>query len=187
MTDTLTTARATVADARANLDAANAVLADAMSAYDNAAAVERNLRNDARQQAVIDAPKDGYYHTDGYGQHRYHRADYILPLGVGYAKVNVLDPDSFPFDGRGWVANGTVYIMSKPERTRPTRAFISSGLSTDQGDWAIGNVWECRHDQTGANLGTYTVVGIVQYGTDGQVIRTEGEVPTTKLSASVFK
>lgn len=172
----LTTAQANLAAAQADLDAAKAVVDAARRADYEARMTARADRNVAADTDAFVDPNPG----------RHHRADYILPLGAEYAKSNVLDPDTFAFGGAQWTANSTVYVMSKPERTRPTRAFMSGGGGVGD-DWRIGNVWECHHDQTGANLGTYTVVGIVVYGTDGQVIRTVGEVPATKLSVSVFK
>lgn len=89
--------------------------------------------------------------------------------------------DGLPYaDGGDWA-----YIMSKASRTRPTRAFVSSGQLGDE--WRIGNTHRARHDQTGANLGDYTVVGIVVYDRNGDVLVTVGDIPTTLLSVCVFK
>lgn len=166
--------------AQAKLDEANEVAWAARKA-------ESDAREAQREQAIQDDTDEAGYYGTSEDLAKVHEAGYILPLGKDYSKVNVLASDTFPFGGRKWMENATVYVMSKPERTRPTRAFVGSSGTNEHGEWAIGNVWKCYHDQTGANLGTYTVVGIVQYGTQGQVIKVVGEVPTTKLSLSVFK
>ena len=41
-------------------------------------------------------------------------APYILPLGTEYAKINPLDPETFPFGGSDWTRYSVVYILSKP-------------------------------------------------------------------------
>jgi hypothetical protein len=165
-----------VADAEAALAAARAeVRATERIAY--------NIRQAERAASAVALPDSAFIDEQ---PGRRHQADYILPLGEEYSKVNVLDPDSFPFGGPEWMVGSVVYVMAKPERTRPTRVFISGGGSVGA-DWRIGNVWRCRHDQTNALLGTYTVVGIVVYGADGEVIRTVGETPNVKMAAAVFK
>lgn len=86
-------------------------------------------------------------------------------------------PKSAEYFDEGQVA----YIMSKPERTRPTRVLTSFG---DLGPaWAIGTTHTLRHDQTWAKLGTYTVVGIATFRSGSKV----GEVPNRALSHAVFK
>ena len=62
-----------------------------------------------------------------------------------------------------------------------------SGGGGGNDDWDIGNTWTCRHDQTGAKLGDYTVVGVVLYDGEGNVARVIGEVPSAKLAGAVFK
>jgi hypothetical protein len=73
------------------------------------------------------------------------------------------------------------YILQKPERTRPTRIVMSSG---DLGNEFALDSWHVfRHDQTGALLGRYQVVGIARYDI-GQMV---GDVPNRMLAYSVFK
>lgn len=161
----VTTARNEVAIAREALAAAQANL-DA--ATDAAADVART----AADGTVVGRTDASFFATDPKWASR---DAIVLPTGE---KGRIAE---LPYaDAGDWA-----YIMSKPERTRPTRAFLSCG---DMGDaWNIGNTHTARHDQTGARLGDYTVVGIVIYGRDGQVLRTVGEVPTTMIAVSVFK
>lgn len=113
-------------------------------------------------------------------------ASYILPMGqdVCPGGMNPLDPATSPF-GTKWLMGGSFVVLSKPDRTRPTRIVFSSGPPSD--DWKIGATWDCRHDQTGARLGTYTVVGVVLYDDQGRVARVAGEVPNRRIMTAVFK
>jgi hypothetical protein len=56
------------------------------------------------------------------------------------------------------------YILWKREdnRSRPTRVLTSSGLIAG---WKLETVLELYHDQTGAQLGSYRIVGIVDFTT----------------------
>lgn len=111
-------------------------------------------------------------------------AAYVLPFGREYSKWNPLDPDSHPF-GKSWLAMSSALIVKKDERTRPTRIIHSSGLPSDND--RIGNRWTYRHDQTNHLLGDYEIVGIVVYGSDGEVALKAGNVPTTKMSLNTYK
>jgi hypothetical protein len=105
---------------------------------------------------------------------------HIAPLDD---RFHPLLPETAQF-GQGWMGGSVAYIMSKPERTRPTRVLISSGVLSGV---AIGHMAAVRHDQTGALLGRYTVVGVVEYDALGEVARVEGDVPDRKMAAAVFK
>ena len=73
------------------------------------------------------------------------------------------------------------YILQKPERTRPTRIVMSAG---DLGPGFALDTWhDFYHDQTGAQLGRYQVVGIARYDI-GQMV---GDVPDRALAYAVFK
>jgi hypothetical protein len=172
MTETLEQLQQNVRDAQAKLDEAQAVA-------DEARRVEYRTRNQAALDNILASPDSRFIsETDRGGV-----APYILPFERG-DMFNPMDPTTSPF-GQDWLAFDAAYIMSKPERTRPTRVFVSSGLLSES--WNIGNTWECRHDQTGTKLGDYTVVGIVFYDADGNVARTVGNVPDRKLAPAVFK
>lgn len=99
----------------------------------------------------------------------------ILPTDT---KVNPARPETA--DEPDYVGE-VLYILSKPERTRPTRVVSSAGLVGDR--FAIGKTNTYRHDQTWAKLGDYTTVGIVNTVTG----KSEGEVPNRVLALSVFK
>ena len=106
---------------------------------------------------------------------------YVAPLDQ---RFNPHDPATVEF-GQDWLSESVVYVMSKPERTRPTRVLISSG---DLGEaWDLGNKHFVRHDQGQNLLGRYSVVGIAHYDDAGNLAYTEGEVPDRKIAAAVFK
>lgn len=107
----------------------------------------------------------------------------VLPFGKDAGKWNAADVEGAYF-GKSWLAGMTSLICKKDERTRPTRIVFTSGL---EGDRYLGNSFDARHDQTGARLGYYTVVGFVEYDSEGEVLREAGDVPDMKLAQSTFK
>ncbi len=74
------------------------------------------------------------------------------------------------------------YVMFKTldERTRPTRVLTSFGALDG---WTLGTEHDLFHDQTGAQLGRYRVVGVHHFGSGEKA----GDVPDRKIKHSVFK
>jgi hypothetical protein len=170
-----------VEGARKQVEYARRVLNDAEVNLETALDLQRKRNN---RLALADALRgDLHCATPGFKG----RADYILPLGRDYEGINPFDPSTFPFGGAEWAANGVAYLLKKDERTRPTRLVFSGGGMVDTDRWGIGAQWDCRHDQTGARLGNYTVVGIVIYDGEGNVARYEGDVPDRRIKGAVFK
>jgi hypothetical protein len=118
-------------------------------------------------------------------------ADYILPYGREYSKWNPMDPTSHCF-GRDYMAGMIAVVLKRidqPRKAAATRVIVGAG-SEVYNDWKIGNVWRIRHDQTGAALGTYEVVGEVTYARneDGDAaVRDAIGVTDMKLSVACFK
>ena len=103
-----------------------------------------------------------------------HIAPYILPTGE---KMNPCSPETATYFDEGQVA----FIMQKEGSNKPTRVFTSfGGLG---GEWEIGTVHKCKHDQTGGTMGIFTVVGTAVYKTGEK----QGNVPDRKLAHAVFK
>lgn len=112
---------------------------------------------------------------------------YVLPFGREYSKWNVTDVENHPF-GQAWLTGMMGLICKRIDvpRNRPSRVIFASG-SQPAADDRVGNSFIARHDQTNAFLGEYEVVGIVVYGTNGNVVRIVGEVPSAKLSLNTYK
>jgi len=105
---------------------------------------------------------------------RYECWDFVLPTGE---QMNPSHPEGAVYFDKDQV----VYVMRRLDvpRTRPSRVITSFGrISND-----IGDKVSIFHDQTGAFLGDYELVGIREY-TSG---RTQGEVPDRLIPHSVFK
>ncbi len=100
----------------------------------------------------------------------------VLPTGEN---INPAKPAGAPYYAPDLVA----YVMFKlnEQRTRPTRVLTSAGLLGP--DWMLDMEHMLYHDQTGAQLGTYKVVGIHDFASG----ETAGDVPDIKMSHSVFK
>jgi len=149
---------------------------------------ERLDRMQAQARTEHDAKVDGMTPADLVDPDPQYRgvADYVLPFGREYGKWSALDPESHPF-GKQWLGQSSALICKRldQDRTRPTRIIHTSGVAG--GKDRIGNVWEYRHDQTGARLGEYEIVGVVVYGSDGSVALVAGDVPATKMSLSTYK
>lgn len=105
---------------------------------------------------------------------RYDRVDGILPTGKS---LNPARPEGADYYDPNLVA----YVMFKlnDERTRPTRVITSHGVAT----WNLGEKYSLYHDQTGAFLGDYEVVGIADFALGYAV----GDIPDRMLKHSVFK
>jgi hypothetical protein len=99
---------------------------------------------------------------------------WVLPTAT---KINPAAPQSATYYDPDQVA----YVMRRMDvpRTRPTCVATSFGTA----DGKIGDRWVFIHDQTGARLGEYEVVGIAIFKT-GETI---GEVPNANINHRVFK
>ncbi len=97
----------------------------------------------------------------------------VLPTGDS---LNVWRPGLSPW------ATGVVYVMWKTSdaRTRPTRVITSSGALSG---WKINEEFELYHDQTGAQMGRYKVVGVKDFST-GEFA---GQIPDLAIKHAVFK
>lgn len=118
-------------------------------------------------------------------------AEGILPYGQGYPKWNPMEPLEHPF-GAGYMSDSIAVVLKRvdqPRKAAATRVIVGAGSEMYEG-WTIGNVWKLRHDQTGAILGTYEVVGEVTYAEDEDeltVVRDAIGVTDMKLKVSCFK
>jgi hypothetical protein len=76
----------------------------------------------------------------------------------------------------------TLYVMWKTSdtRTRPTRVLASSGPLPG---WKIDSEHDLYHDQTGAQMGRYRVVGVKDLKSGEQA----GNVPDFSIKHAVFK
>lgn len=96
---------------------------------------------------------------------------HLLPT---HCSMNPARPEDAEYYDLGQVA----MILQKPGRTRPTRVATSFGAAE-----TLGSQLECYHDQTGAYLGRYTVVGFHVFETGERA----GIVPDRKFNHSVYK
>lgn len=99
----------------------------------------------------------------------------VLPTGE---TLNPRYPQGSPYYEKDLV----VYVMFKTTdaRTRPTRVLTSWGPLAG---WTLGTLHDLYHDQTGAQLGRYRVVGVKDFASGEQA----GDVPDYKIKHSVFK
>lgn len=109
-----------------------------------------------------------------YGSSRY---DAVAALPTGES-INPLYPQGATYYDPGQ----TAYVLFKRNeaRTRPTRVFTSFGNFPE---WRLGTVVHMQHDQTGAYLGEYEIVGIHHFGS-GEMA---GDVPDIKIKHCVAK
>lgn len=113
---------------------------------------------------------------------------YVLPFGREYGKWNPRDVENHPF-GQSWLGGTLALICQRTDENRsfPTRLIHTSGGPVPSPDDRIGLSFTARHDQTGAKLGVYEIVGIVVYAPDGSVARLVGDVPDRKYSLNTYK
>lgn len=114
---------------------------------------------------------------------------YVLPFGKGYPKWSPFDVDNAAF-GKSWLAGDTVLVCKRYDqhRTRPSRViFTSESIHKLSNRDKIGQRFTARHDQTGARLGEYEIVGLVGYDADGEVEVVVGDVPDVKYSVNTYK
>jgi hypothetical protein len=105
---------------------------------------------------------------------RYEPWDFVLPTGE---QMNPLHPEGAVYFDRGQ----SVYVLRRLDvlRSRPSRIVTTYGAT----DTAVGERVSVFHDQTGAFLGDYEIVGTHNFST-GAVV---GEVPNRLIPQSVFK
>jgi hypothetical protein len=169
--------REAVTEAAAKLAAAEAELM-------NARVAERAERL-ASRDVLIEAAPESAFRLDAptwTGER-----GYILPFGQGYGKWNPRDVENASF-GKSWLSGMVAIICFREdqERQHPSRLiFTSDGLPSERD--RIGARFTARHDQTGAKLGVYRIVGLVFYDRDGDVLRIEGDVPERKLAQATYK
>jgi hypothetical protein len=171
---------AAVAVARARFDEAKQELEEAQTLLDLAYAAQRTERWNAEYARASQA---SLYATNPGDDER----PYILPFGKDYPKWNPRDVENAAF-GKGWLAHMSVLMCKRTDvlRTKPSRMIFTSGVELPDRD-KIGQRFLARHDQTGAKLGEYEIVGILQYNQDGDVWRIVGEVPDEKFSQNTYK
>jgi hypothetical protein len=101
----------------------------------------------------------------------------VLPTGQSLNAANP-DPDKHPY----YDVDQVVYVLYKRDerRTRATRVLTS--FSPIEG-WQIGTVLSLRHDQTGAVLGSYKIVGVKEFATGEEA----GDVPDIAIKHAVLK
>lgn len=109
--------------------------------------------------------------------------DYVLPYGP--PKVSPFDVEHMPYGADNQLA--LVCTRTDQPRTRPSRLIFTGGGHRPDTLDRIGCSFRARHDQTGALLGTYAIVGIVAYGIGGHIVRIEGSVPDVKLALNTYK
>ncbi len=101
----------------------------------------------------------------------------VLPVGKS---LNPHRPDGTFFYTFG--KDLTVYVMWKTSdaRTRPTRVLTSAGPLPG---WKINAEFDLYHDQTGAQMGRYKVVGVKDFKSREQA----GDIPDIAIKHAVFK
>jgi len=105
---------------------------------------------------------------------RYEPWDFVLPTGE---QMNPMHPEGATYYGKDQV----VYVMRRLDvpRTRPSRIITSYGSL----HYPLGFRASVYHDQTGAFLGDYELVGTRDFSTG----ESQGEVPNRLIPQSVFK
>ena len=95
----------------------------------------------------------------------------VLPAG----RMNPRHPEQNEYHHESAV----LYIMAK-DGGKASRVLMSAGHLGDK--WPVGSVHSLFHDQSGAQMGWYHVVGYVS--AQGHML---GEVPDKSLAMAVFK
>jgi len=146
---------------------------------------EYGKRKATEYERLMELPDVWFYSDERHVDTR----PFVLPFGRGFAKFNPMsDEDRLNHAfGPEWTANSTAIICKKEERQGPTRLIWSSGLDTRGDSDKIGRRFIARHDQTGAILGQYKIVGLAFFGPDGKLCRTVGDVPSQKFAQSTYK
>ena len=106
------------------------------------------------------------------------RSDTVAALPVGES-INPANPDRSHYAfGAGQIA----YVLWKTseQRQRPTRVLTSYGTIPG---WTIGTEIHLHHGQTGAYMGQYKIVGVVDFDT----MESAGDVPDMKIKWQVCK
>lgn len=113
---------------------------------------------------------------------------YILPFGREHGKWNPRDVENAAF-GKSWLSGmyAIICLRTDQARSRPSRLIFSHGNPLREEQDKIGNYFMAKHDQTGAFLGEYRIVGIVAWNADGDVLRVVGDVPDVKYSQNTYK
>ena len=104
-----------------------------------------------------------------------YRGTAVLPVG------QTLNP-RYPHHSIYYDPKLVVYVMWKTSdgRTRPTRVLTSAGPLAG---WTLGSEHELYHDQSGAQMGVYKVVGVKDFASGEQA----GNIPNFKIKHAVFK
>lgn len=106
------------------------------------------------------------------------RGDTVAALPVGES-INPANPDRSHYAfGQGMI--GYVLFKLDDNRTRPTRVLTGYGAVPG---WTVGQAIHLHHDQTGAYMGHYKIVGVVDFDT----METAGDVPNIKIKWQVLK
>jgi len=108
---------------------------------------------------------------------RYEAWDFILPTGE---QLNPSNPEGAVY----YSPDQSVFVLRRldVQRTRPSRVVTGYGRADSYGV-SVGDRVSVFHDQTGAFLGDYELVGTRDFST-GQSV---GEVPNRLIPHSVFK
>lgn len=171
---------------RQNVKDAQEALVAAQKVEQEARYVEHKTRLQASLDEVMAAADEDFYTKNADAAPD---RPYVLPFGREYGKWDPRDVETSAF-GQDWLAGMTALVCQRidQDRSRPSRVIFTSdataGLRDSDG---IGSVFLARHDQTGAKLGVYKIVGLVIYGTEGEVARVVGDVPAGKYSQNTYK
>lgn len=173
----------TIQELEAQVREAQAALVAARETAAQARTAARAIQLTDATTRIIKAGEDEFFAT--FPDHDVR--PYILPFGREYGKWNPKDVDNAAF-GKGWLAGMFAMICKRTDqvRTRPSRLIFSSGSFPAESD-KIGQEFTARHDQTGAFLGEYQIVGLVMYDQEGNVARVVGDVPDVKYSQNTYK
>jgi hypothetical protein len=179
--------------ARENVKLAQAQLEAAEAEAEALRRAEYVERITSRFEAMMVLPDEAFYAGD---DARHDVRPYVLPFGTDYPKWNPTGQVEEHGFGETWTANSTAIICTRTDqdRTTPTRLIWTSGMvMPSKGDRVsgdlIGQRFLARHDQTGAKLGEYVIVGLAFYGPEGgsSPARIVGEVPDRKFGQSTYK